>query len=89
MRPCTLPRLCAAAAVWRRLTAHRRAQVYLMWGDDDVAIGYEGRPRKAPPPIPAPKTKLPGHASSYNPPPEYLLTAEERKQWCARARRRA
>jgi ribosome biogenesis protein ERB1 len=24
---------------------------------------------------------LPGHAESYNPPPEYLLTAEEQKEW--------
>jgi ribosome biogenesis protein ERB1 len=28
-------------------------------------------------PIPAPKPKLPGHAESYNPPPEYLLSKEE------------
>ena len=27
--------------------------------------------------IPAPKMPLPGHAESYNPPPEYLLTEEE------------
>ena len=28
-------------------------------------------------PIPAPKPKLPGHAESYHPPPEYLLPPEE------------
>ena len=28
-------------------------------------------------PIPAPKPKLPGHAESYNPPAEYLLSKEE------------
>jgi len=28
-------------------------------------------------PIPAPKPKLPGHAESYNPPEEYLLSKEE------------
>lgn len=27
--------------------------------------------------LPAPKMPLPGHAESYNPPPEYLLTKEE------------
>ena len=27
--------------------------------------------------IPAPKVKLPGHAESYNPPPEYLPTEDE------------
>jgi hypothetical protein len=27
--------------------------------------------------IPAPRAPLPGHAESYNPPPEYLFTKEE------------
>lgn len=27
--------------------------------------------------VPAPKLALPGHAESYNPPPEYLPTEEE------------
>ncbi|XP_059827599.1 ribosome biogenesis protein bop1 isoform X1 [Hypanus sabinus] len=31
--------------------------------------------------VPAPKLKLPGHEESYNPPPEYLLTEEERLAW--------
>ncbi|GAB5362960.1 hypothetical protein AAMO2058_000843200 [Amorphochlora amoebiformis] len=31
--------------------------------------------------IPAPKTKPPGHAESYNPPPEYLWTEEEKAKW--------
>jgi ribosome biogenesis protein ERB1 len=31
--------------------------------------------------IPAPKMQLPGHAESYNPPPEYLLTADDVKKW--------
>ncbi|TPX50523.1 hypothetical protein SeLEV6574_g00839 [Synchytrium endobioticum] len=31
--------------------------------------------------IPAPKLKLPGHAESYNPPPEYLFTAGETDEW--------
>lgn len=31
--------------------------------------------------IPAPKMILPGHAESYNPPPEYLLTKDDIKKW--------
>ncbi|XP_030660637.1 ribosome biogenesis protein BOP1 isoform X5 [Nomascus leucogenys] len=31
--------------------------------------------------VPAPKLALPGHAESYNPPPEYLLSEEERLAW--------
>lgn len=31
--------------------------------------------------IPAPKTVLPGHAESYNPPAEYLFSAEELRKW--------
>lgn len=31
--------------------------------------------------IAAPKMSLPGHAESYNPPVEYVPTAEERKEW--------
>nr|AAH12693.1 Block of proliferation 1 [Mus musculus] len=31
--------------------------------------------------VPAPKLALPGHAESYNPPPEYLPTEEERSAW--------
>lgn len=31
--------------------------------------------------IAAPKMALPGHAESYNPPPEYLLTADDVKKW--------
>ena len=31
--------------------------------------------------IPAPKLKPPGHEESYNPPPEYLFTDEEKEKW--------
>ncbi|XP_021925490.1 ribosome biogenesis protein BOP1 homolog isoform X1 [Zootermopsis nevadensis] len=31
--------------------------------------------------IPAPKRHLPGHAESYNPPPEYLFDKRELKEW--------
>lgn len=56
---------------------------FLLWGEDDSAIGFQKR-YKAPQHIPAPKLKLPGHAASYNPPDEYLLTDEEKKAWCVR-----
>ncbi|XP_072266611.1 ribosome biogenesis protein BOP1 [Pyxicephalus adspersus] len=31
--------------------------------------------------VPAPKLRLPGHEESYNPPPEYLMTEEEKLAW--------
>lgn len=31
--------------------------------------------------VTAPKRDLPGHAESYNPPPEYLFDEKEIKQW--------
>lgn len=31
--------------------------------------------------IPAPKRALPGHAESYNPPPEYILDKLEMREW--------
>jgi len=55
--------------------------IFLLWeADTDAVAGYNGATRGLPP-ITAPKEKLPGHAASYNPPPEYLLTDEERKEW--------
>eukprot|EP00928_Gymnodinium_smaydae_P020453 TRINITY_DN17902_c0_g2_i1.p1 TRINITY_DN17902_c0_g2~~TRINITY_DN17902_c0_g2_i1.p1 ORF type:complete len:733 (-),score=140.95 TRINITY_DN17902_c0_g2_i1:349-2547(-) len=50
-------------------------QVWDLWADDGPTR------RKGPPPLPAPKPPLPGHASSYNPPPEYLYSEEEKKEW--------
>ena len=57
-------------------------EVYLLWGEDGAALDYQPR-SKAPPPIPAPKQLPPGHAASYNPPAEYLLTPEEEEAWKA------
>ena len=68
----------------RRAREGARPRVYLMWGDDGNAIGSDpsaGPSKGMPPPLPAPKQPLPGHAASYNPPPEYLMTAEEREAW--------
>lgn len=36
-----------------------------------------------PPPLPAPKPSLPVHSESYNPPEEYVPTAEEKASWLA------
>ena len=46
---------------------------YDLWADnaeDSVLKRFQQR-------IPAPKTPLPGHVESYNPPPEYLFTKQE------------
>jgi len=50
-------------------------EVWDLWADDVP------KRRKGPPPLPAPKLILPGHAESYNPPSEYLFSAEEKKAW--------
>lgn len=50
---------------------------YMLWKDDEeseVTKRYRAH-------IPAPKPALPGHAESYNPPPEYLFTKEEEEKW--------
>lgn len=50
---------------------------YMLWKDDeepDITKRYRQH-------IPAPKLPLPGHAESYNPPPEYLFTKEEEEKW--------
>ena len=62
----------------------KKERFYLIWGEDDLADDsetIEKRKRRGPKHIPAPKTTLPGHAESYHPPPEYLFTKEEEKEW--------
>ena len=51
---------------------------YMLWQTDDQT---EDNVRRRFDPIPAPKMKLPGHEESYNPPPEYLFTEREKKEW--------
>lgn len=46
---------------------------YQLWGEG----GAKGRGHQVH--IPAPRVKLPGHAESYNPPPEYIPTTQEVK----------
>ncbi|CAE8651866.1 unnamed protein product, partial [Polarella glacialis] len=50
-------------------------EVWDLWSDEP------DKKRKGPPPLPAPKLPLPGHAESYNPPSEYIFTEAEKKEW--------
>ena len=56
-------------------------EMYDIWGRNitQETDTPKGRVR-GPPPMPAPKMPLPGHAESYNPPEEYFVTEEERAQ---------
>ncbi|RKP19791.1 BOP1NT-domain-containing protein [Rozella allomycis CSF55] len=54
----------------------KKPQFYDIWNDSE-------EPKRTDK-IPAPKIKLPGHAESYNPPEEYLMTEEEKKEWEAK-----
>ncbi len=50
--------------------------VYLIWNDEEDDVIAESKRHQYH--LPAPKMPLPGHAESYNPPAEYLLTEEEK-----------
>ncbi|XP_061110083.1 ribosome biogenesis protein bop1 [Conger conger] len=52
-------------------------QYYDLWAKEDPNA-ILGRHKMH---VPAPKIRLPGHEESYNPPPEYLLTEEEKLAW--------
>lgn len=52
-------------------------QFYMLWQSDDQAEEM----RRIHKHIPPPKRYLPGHAESYNPPPEYLFDKKELKEW--------
>merc|ERR1719336_1470875 len=54
---------------------------YMLWQTDDQVD--DPTLRRVHDPIPAPKMYLPGHEESYNPPPEYLFTEKEKKEWIA------
>jgi len=55
----------------------RTPSFYDLWAreDPDAVLGRHKMH------VPAPKLALPGHAESYNPPPEYLPSEEERLAW--------
>jgi len=58
-----------------RAPSRDRPEFYNLWSASD-------EPRADHPMnMPAPKLALPGHAESYNPPAEYLFSAEERSEW--------
>ncbi|XP_050073826.1 ribosome biogenesis protein BOP1 homolog [Anopheles maculipalpis] len=62
----------------RRLEAIRRMpKFYMLWQTDH---GKEDM-RRIHDHVVAPKRPLPGHAESYNPPPEYLFDEKELEQW--------
>ena len=56
----------------RRVDDDSKGSYYDLWAGEDSSILAKHRMH-----LPAPKTPLPGHHESYNPPPEYLLTDEE------------
>ncbi|XP_044027926.1 ribosome biogenesis protein bop1 [Siniperca chuatsi] len=60
----------------RRLEDDSRGRYYDLWASEDSSILAKHRMH-----LPAPKVPLPGHHESYNPPPEYLFTDEERALW--------
>ncbi|KAL4425519.1 hypothetical protein ABPG75_009535 [Micractinium tetrahymenae] len=59
----------------KREAAPEKPDTYLIWEDDGKTLDKTATGLTY---IPAPKLKLPGHEESYNPPPEYLPTEEER-----------
>ena len=65
-------------------------RAYELW-DEEGAEGGPDHTAAGLSYIPAPKQRLPGHAESYNPPPEYLPTEEELREreraWAEGARR--
>lgn len=59
----------------------QQSGIYLIWKDEDDEGELESRRQRYH--LPAPKMPLPGHAESYNPPDEYLLTPEEEAKYDA------
>lgn len=57
--------------------AKRGPKFYMLWTSD---TGRE-QMRRIHDHVSAPKRDLPGHAESYNPPPEYLFDEREEKEW--------
>lgn len=56
----------------RRVEDDSKGHYYDLWASEDTSILARLKMH-----LPAPKTRLPGHEESYNPPPEYLFTEEE------------
>lgn len=49
---------------------------YDLWASEDMSALARHKMH-----LPAPKIPLPGHQESYNPPPEFLMTEDERTLW--------
>jgi len=62
----------------KRKQENKMKSLSLIWNDDETEIAENSRHNYH---LPAPKMPLPGHAESYNPPEEYLLTEEEKTQY--------
>uniref|UniRef100_A0A672I872 Ribosome biogenesis protein BOP1 n=1 Tax=Salarias fasciatus TaxID=181472 RepID=A0A672I872_SALFA len=60
----------------RRVEEDSRGRYYDLWASEDPSSPVRHRMH-----LPAPKIRLPGHEESYNPPPEYLFTEEEKALW--------
>uniref|UniRef100_A0A3P9I8L4 Ribosome biogenesis protein BOP1 n=1 Tax=Oryzias latipes TaxID=8090 RepID=A0A3P9I8L4_ORYLA len=60
----------------RRVQDDSKERYYDLWANEDSSILAKHRMH-----LPAPKLRLPGHEESYNPPPEYLFTEEEKALW--------
>ncbi|KAM9737364.1 ribosome biogenesis protein bop1 [Menidia menidia] len=60
----------------RRVEDDSKTRYYDLWANEDSSILARHKMH-----LPAPKIRLPGHEESYNPPPEYLFTDEERALW--------
>ena len=71
----------------RRRAREKAQSAFLLWGSDGALLAEDGRAggrvglHRMPAAVPPPKLALPGHAHSYNPPVEYLLSAEEEAAW--------
>lgn len=63
--------------VEREKQAKRGPKFYMLWETDTSREHM----RRIHDPVSAPKRDLPGHAESYNPPPEYLFDERETKEW--------
>lgn len=63
--------------VEREKKAKRGPKFYMLWETDTSREHM----RRIHDPVSAPKRDLPGHAESYNPPPEYLFDEKEQKEW--------
>lgn len=60
----------------REAAKQKQTSNYQIWQEDADEVLAESRKYRYH--LPAPKIPLPGHAESYNPPEEYLLTEEEK-----------